>query len=90
MSTMTATRPASETMDHRVHLHDLSWEQYEQLLEMRGEWAGVRSGHGTRGRALLRRNQRRRLLQHCLGFLGEIPFEGIETLAGVAAFCSQS
>jgi len=26
-----------ETADHRVQMHEISWEHYEQLLEMRGE-----------------------------------------------------
>src|SRR5437016_2447314 len=31
--------------DHRVTLHDVSWEQYEALLEMRGDRAGVRMAY---------------------------------------------
>jgi Uma2 family endonuclease len=31
--------------DHRVTLHDVTWEQYEALLEMRGDRAGVRMAY---------------------------------------------
>jgi Uma2 family endonuclease len=44
MSTAVATpsRPLSEEVDHQVVLHGLSWTDYERLLAIRGQSAGVR------------------------------------------------
>ncbi len=36
---MSTTDADPEVLDHRVYLHDVSWEDYERLLRMRGEKA---------------------------------------------------
>lgn len=36
------TEPLSQTIDQRVFLHGVTWQQYEALLAMRGDSAGVR------------------------------------------------
>ncbi len=38
-------RLAASTYDHRVRLHDVTWEQYETLLAIRGDRAGVRMAY---------------------------------------------
>src|SRR6266496_944782 len=36
---------AASMYDHRVRLHDVTWEQYETLLAIRGDRAGVRMAY---------------------------------------------
>jgi Uma2 family endonuclease len=38
-------RNAASTYDHRVTLHGVTWEQYEALLAIRGDGAGVRMAY---------------------------------------------
>lgn len=40
--TPASSEPTSCDHDDRVHLHEVSWEDFERLLAMRGERAGVR------------------------------------------------
>jgi Uma2 family endonuclease len=63
--------PVASTFDRRVILHGVTWDQYEAVLAIRGEGAGVRMAYLEGELELMSPSRDRESIKTCLGRLVE-------------------